>query len=556
MGLNWESIFITDALERLGAGCGSLDELATALGGELGTPVSSNALYAAHNRAWERLELKKSLTEYLGNTKRMRLKPEDLIFSLDEDRMKEVDRAKRFVITSALNNTPLEENVWLSLQRYAKEQDAMILVVPSRYKNPTSKAESSKENRDAWWPQETLPYLTDDRILLHEHCYLVADVRVQATASKPLTGLESFSGPASAIYGHANLAMKMVPVTSNRLPKVLYTTGSISQARYSDTKQGVRGSSHHGFGGVVLERDGARFHIRPLVSDPTGGFYDLDRYYGPKSSKKSKRALALVTGDTHAQFADPKCALATFHNADSICAVVNPEKIIRHDLLDFAASGHHNRKDPIHKIAVHAAGMQYVEKELELTTQMLNDTTPPNTENVVVASNHNEHLMRWLKEVCAPLEEPWNANIWIELWSALKDTIVMGEGGAECGDPFALWAEQRLTVKARFLERGESYMVGDIEVSLHGDAGTNGSRGSLNQFSKLGVRTVTGHSHSPGITHGAYAVGTSSRLKLSYNRAGASSWAHCHCIIHPNGKRQLVFVIDGKWRRDPDRKSI
>jgi hypothetical protein len=524
LGLNWETIFITDALERLGAGCGSLDELATALGSELGTPVSSNALYAAHNRAWERLELKKSLTEYLGNTKRMRLKPEDLIFSLDEARMKQVDKAKRFVITSALNNTQLEENVWLSLKKYAKEQEAMILVVPSRYKNPTSKAESSKENRDAWWPKEIIPYLTDDRILLHEHCYLVADVRVQATASKPLTGLESFSGPASAIYGHANLAMKMVPVTSNRLPKVLYTTGSISQRRYSDTKQGVRGSSAHGFGGVVLERDGARFHIRGLVSDPTGGY--------------------------------PKCAAATFHNEDSICSVVSPEKIIRHDMLDFAASGHHNRKDPIHKIAVHAAGMQFVEKELELTTEMLNDTTPANSENVIIASNHNEHLMRWLKEVCAPLEEPWNANIWIDLWSALKDTIVMGDGGAECGDPFALWAEKRLKVKARFLERGESYMIGDIEVSLHGDAGTNGSRGSLNQFSKLGVRTVTGHSHTPGITHGAYAVGTSSRLKLSYNRAGASSWAHCHCIIHPNGKRQLVFVIDGKWRRDPDRKSI
>ena len=379
---------------------------------------------------------------------------------------------------------------------------------------------------------------------------------MQATATNPLTGLESLSGAASAIYGHAQLAMRMVPVTSNRYPKVLYTTGSISQSKYSDTRAGIRGDHHHGYGGIVLERDGRRFHIRGLVADDSGGFYDLDRYYGPKSSKKAKRALALVTGDTHAQFADPKCADATFNNADSLCSVVNPEKIVRHDLLDFAASGHHNRKDPVHKIAIHAAGMQYVEKELELTTAMLNDTTPPGVENIVIASNHNEHLMRWLKEVCAPLDEPWNAGVWIDLWSALKDTIYMGDGGAQCGDPFALWAEKRLTVHAKFLDRGESCMIGGIEVALHGDAGTNGSRGSLNQFAKLGVKTITGHSHTPGIKHGAYAVGTSSRLKLSYNRAGASSWAHCHCIIHPNGKRQLVFVIDGKWRRDPDRKSI
>jgi hypothetical protein len=78
--------------------------------------------------------------------------------------------------------------------------------------------------------------------------------------------------------------------------------------------------------------------------------------------------------------------------------------------------------------------------------------------------------------------------------------------------------------------------------------GTNGSRGSINQYAKIGAKTVIGHSHSPGIRHGAFQTGTSSTLRMDYTR-GPSSWAHCHCVIYPNGKRQLIFVIDGYWRK-------
>jgi hypothetical protein len=85
-----------------------------------------------------------------------------------------------------------------------------------------------------------------------------------------------------------------------------------------------------------------------------------------------------------------------------------------------------------------------------------------------------------------------------------------------------------------------------IEIGYHGDRGPNGARGSRNAFSKIGVKTVIGHSHSPGIRDGAYQTGTSSRLKLEYN--SGPSWLHTHCVIYPNGKRSLINIIDGKWR--------
>lgn len=124
----------------------------------------------------------------------------------------------------------------------------------------------------------------------------------------------------------------------------------------------------------------------------------------------------------------------------------------------------------------------------------------------------------------------------------------MTEFGPESPDPFALWAEGRLKVPARFLRPWDSYSIKNILISLHGDYGNNGGRGSPGGLSKIGAKTVIGHSHSPCIHMGCYQVGTSTKLRLWYSSKGASSWLNTHCLILPNGKRQLVSVIDGCWR--------
>ena len=61
------------------------------------------------------------------------------------------------------------------------------------------------------------------------------------------------------------------------------------------------------------------------------------------------------------------------------------------------------------------------------------------------------------------------------------------------------------------------------------------------------MKNVTGHVHSPCIDKGNYTVGTSSRFDLSYV-SGLSAWDHTHCLIQPNGKRQMIFIRNGKYR--------
>jgi predicted phosphodiesterase len=153
-------------------------------------------------------------------------------------------------------------------------------------------------------------------------------------------------------------------------------------------------------------------------------------------------------------------------------------------------------------------------------------------------------LTQWLNKVDIK-QDFTNIIIYHEL-SALKYRAIKGNLDK---DAFELWAERTYnTNNIKFLATNETYKIFDIEIGLHGDNGTNGSRGSAAQFAKLGLKTIVGHSHSPSIDEGSYVVGHSCIRNMGYNK-GPSSWNHAHCLIQPNGKRQMIFIKDGKWKR-------
>lgn len=460
----------------------------------------------------------------------------------------ELRKAKRFIITSALNNTVIDLELWETIKFYANINKAMIIVVPSRFKNPTSQQEAS--NQDSyWWPQEVLPYLTDDLLELHEHLHLMAHIRVQATASDPLSGTQELSKGASAIFGHAQLAMGMVPTPQNSMPKVLWTTCSVSEPSYSDTKKGIQARFHHSKGALIVELDGPRFYARPVLWDGQG-FQDHYDYYGCNGVEdcyvEGRVAEALVLGDEHVDFNDPKCRAATYDNKDSIVNICLPRILVRHDVLDAYSISHHHEKNAVTKIAKAENNRNRLADELERLRTFIDETTPSWAENIIVPSNHHDHVLKWMNRA-SPLEDPENARVFVELWHGLLPTIQLGPHGTECGDPMALWLAGRLTAKTTFLGRHDSHQIAGIEVSQHGDQGINGSKGSIKQYARLGAKTVTGHSHSPGISGGAYAVGTSTG-RLEYE-SGPGTHAQCHCLIFSNGKRQPIFVISGHWRK-------
>ena len=455
-----------------------------------------------------------------------------------------VAKSPRFVITCAQNNTPLHRPLWNAINAYAKHHGAELLVIPTRYKNPTNAQEAKKALS---WPSEVVQHLVDSDVPIHKKLRVMGHVRVQATAVNPLTGFYPMSQGSSCIIGHAQVAMQTVPTPQAELPVILQSTGSVSQKNYSTTRAGARGEFHHTLGFVVVEKKGKYFHLRHVCADSNGEFYDLDEHWGPDGLLRTHvRAEGLICGDSHALWHADLVRVATFADESSMCAILKPKIRVLHDVLDGYSISHHHRKNPFTQWAKHEFGLHRVEDELEATLAFIEGTTPEDCKNIIVASNHNEHFTRWLKEVRIS-DEPWNAQVYHLMMSKILAATRMTENQMEMPDPFALYAEGRLRSDTMFPGRDEPVTIADVLVTMHGDVGPNGRWGSRQVLADIGVRSVIGHSHSPGITRGCYQVGTSTPLSLEYTR-GPSSWLNTHCIIHPNGKRQLLNIMpDGSW---------
>jgi hypothetical protein len=455
--------------------------------------------------------------------------------------------AKRLVITSAQNATPVNKAFFAALLGYCKARGAQLIVIPYRYKNATSMWNANNENDD-WWAPELVPFLMDQRVDLNPNLVLLADIKTQPTASGPLQGFETVTGSKSAIIGHPKLALKTVPTPQSKMAKILTTTGSVTEKNYIPSKAGKKAEHHHTFGAAVVELDGRRFHLRQINAVRDGSFCDLNfEYSGAKV--REQRVEALVMGDTHMEFADPVVLAATFDGKSSIVATLKPKTLVWHDLWDGYARNHHHRGEVfINYVKHHTPGRGNVRTTLEETFALVDRVTPKGVENIFVPSNHPDALGRWVKET-DPRLDPENCVFWAETFKMMAEGSRWSETGARTPDPFAYWGVKMLKTakRARFPGRGDGVTICNIDVNHHGDAGPNGSRGSLKGYTRIGVKSIIGHSHSPGIEEGAYQVGHNSYGNLEYQR-GPSSWLPADCIIYGNGKRSLLFIIDGAWR--------
>ena len=338
--------------------------------------------------------------------------------------------------------------------------------------------------------------------------------------------------------------MRSLPVQVNEHPVIMTTTGTISEPNYIRSKSGEKAIFNHSNSAIYIEFKDDVFHLRVLNCDEQNSFYDITGHYTPSSIEPISYVPAIVIGDEHVIVNDNDVAKATFFDTNSIVNTLNPKVLIRHDVLDCFTISHHHKKDNFIQYSKFVTGNNKIEDELIQTVSYLNDTTPSNSECVIVSSNHHDHLKRWLTEA-DPKVEPWNAKIFHELTYMMLHDIEQSEE-LHVPNPFELYCK-KMGVDFKFIGRNESFKIMDIEVSNHGDKGANGSKGSLNQFAKFAEKMIIGHSHTPGINKGAYSVGTCTPKTLEYV-SGPSSWINTHCIIYPNGKRQLINIINGKWR--------
>lgn len=478
-----------------------------------------------------------SLVRYLkaaGMGERIDPAPKPVSFEPTASRghMRAIHKAKRWVITAAQNDTEVDGEFLRALENYCEYRGAQLVVRKLRY------------NKASWWDPRVHQYLVDDEINLKD--VVIPDVRITATVANPLSGLDARSGAKHGVYASTKLAMKTVATPQNKLPKILYATGAITEPNYRENKTGNLAEFHHSKSAVVIEEDPKTgVTLMRALSWDGQKFYDIDIYATSSGVYEAGPWAALIPGDEHAWFVDPLVKAATYTSADSMKAIGRPEYLLRHDLLDCYSVSHHHRGSTLKVRNKAVLGWGSLEKELSDTVDFLNETGQGMV-NVMVNSNHSDHLSKWI-DAGEKYVSPENMLLYLELKAAMIHTAEATDTGFSMVDPFQVYCEGQTEPEIQWLDPVEPFMVSGIDLSQHGHLGPNGSRGSAMSLSRMGVKTVIGHSHSPCIVGGCTQVGTSTRYDLEYCQ-GPSSWLHCHCILYENGKRQLVPIIKGQWR--------
>ena len=457
----------------------------------------------------------------------------------EEAKQRKVDKSKkRFIITWGQNNTPVHSKFFANIEAYAKHISASIHVIAGRYKNPTSTFPEANED---FWDDDILPYLDAGRHDIHKYMTIMSDIKIQPTATNPMSGMQGMSGVNSCIFGSPKVQMEMIPVLEGCKPKMMLTTGAVTMKNYTDSKSGKKGEFHHTLGFAIVEiKDKSTFFVRQVTAHhKTGAFSDLYFHVDNAKVNKLKSIAGIVWGDLHSGHHDPQVVKRTH----AFLKQLVPETVVLHDVFDGGSISHHESKDAFLQFGKEMKGTNSLGKEVN---NMISELTPfTNYKNVVVArSNHDDFLDRWLKN------EDWKRQ------STTKNSLLYMEYSAMllkqyAKNPYKVKGVIPEIINQHFpkfitLGRSDSYKILDWEVGQHGDVGASGSRGSLLQFRKLNTKIIVGHYHVPGRKDGALSVGTTTHLRVGYN-IGASPWLQGHVIIHNDGKAQHINFINGEF---------
>ena len=449
------------------------------------------------------------------------------------------DEKKRFIISWAQNNTPVHKKLLRNIEAYADFIDAEILVIAGRYRNPTSIWSQNNQNEEHWG-EEVQPYLDANRHDVHRFVSIMSDIKVQPTAVNPMTGMQALSGVNSCIFGSPKVQLEMIPVLEGNKPKIMLTTGAVTMKNYTDAKAGKVGEFHHTFGFAIVEiKDDETFFVRQVTADDkSGNFTDLIYQVHDGSISQINSIAAAVLGDLHYGHHDQQVIETTLKFLDK----VKPNHVVLHDVFDGDSISHHQMKDPFIQYGKEITRTNDLEKEVN--TMMVGLEPFEKFKNVVIVrSNHDDFLDRWLKN------EDWKKQPTYKnsrLYMKYSDILLEQYGK----DPYNVKGVIPTLINEKFpkfktLGRSASYRVKGWELGQHGDIGSSGSKGSLQQFRKLNTKIIVGHYHKPERKDGALSVGTSTRLRVGYNQ-GASQWLQSHVIIHNDGRAQHLNFIYNK----------
>jgi hypothetical protein len=458
-----------------------------------------------------------------------------------KDLRDDVEKYSRFVITTAVNGCEVHDGFLASIKNYCRVNDAKLLILVASDPASNLPAHSRKWGTISAKLQNETIVIEDTRL---NNNVFVSTIKLSAKHIDPVTGLKRIGQRnGTFMYASPKQRLEPVPVANGKGPHFLMTTGACTVSNYdSDLYMSQRtayiAEHDHVMGAIVMEIvDDEIYHFRQVQADTKGRFVDLGVEYSYASTRKV-RPEAFVLGDWHAGSTDPDARRCW----EEVCKQLEPKRLILHDAFDGRSINHHEEDMAIVRALRAERGELSLSDELSLLAKDLEDLAQLTDEVVIVKSNHDQFLEKYL-QLGKYVSDPQNHRTALQL--ALK--MLDGNDPLAFGVSKAFKGSTQLWNKISWLRLDDDYTVEGIQCGAHGHLGANGARGSLRAMEAAYGNSVSGHTHTPSILRKAWMVGTSSYLKLEYNH-GASSWLHSSCLIYPGGSRQLINCIGGNWR--------
>ena len=469
---------------------------------------------------------------------------------------------KRYILTSAQNNTHVHEPFWENVLAMAKHYDAKIMVGTFSYnqnnfgklavKNGTKK----DYQEDLWFDPAIAPYISDGRYELAPGLSWCGNMNILPTEDNPISGLETYGGSNSVIFPHTKIEMRSIATTPDLPVKMIYTTGTVTQMNYLQKKLGIKAEHHHRYAFLLVEVDSqGNWWVRQVAARKNGrNIQDLNVVIeGGEVVSTEAHVDAITWGDLHSTNAQPEVVEASLGMLDTL----HPTYQFLHDIMEGASINRHVRKHKaIHeKFTTWLRGLNRVAAELSKTKETVERYLRPWCHTVVPDANHDRSWLKaWLQEYDYR-PDPANTELFLRLQSFMYSELRAGKLAKNVNlTKFAMENEAGLKPGAvKFLLPDESFEIKEVECGLHGHLGPNGSFGSPQNLAKIGKKATTAHTHAAGIFHGLYVAGTSSKLTEGWDyTCGPSSWGWSHVVLYPNGQRAIVSMklVDGaaKWR--------
>lgn len=468
-------------------------------------------------------------------------------------------RVHRFIISGAQDDTDVFEPFLKNLEAYADYLGAEIVVGGYTYQLGLFEDHSAEANI---YDSRLAPYLRHERIQYTDDLLYLGNANILPTTANPLNGWQTANKGGHVVIPHSRIALESIPRMQSQAPRYVTSTGTVTKPNYTARAAGQKSIFHHTYGAVIVEidSDGEVFMRHVIADAKTGAFQDLDIFVSRGRCTPGRRVLAITWGDVHHEQLDEIIAWNSWgystetkrpETSDNLLDGLMPEYQFLHDTLDFRRRNHHSIRDPHERARVRKVTNDNVEGEVAEAANFVNMVRRDWCRTVVVESNHDAALARWLKDPEGALDAE-NAYYWHQLNATWHKALRNGEDINIIEEALL---DAGLALDVEFVSSGGSYTVLDVECGLHGDLGIGGSRGSPNQYRRLGSKTSSGHTHSPKIVDGVYVAGVTAKLDQGYNKS-PTTWAHAHIILYHSGKRCLLtMTADGRHRAMGDRKT-